>query len=209
MGIVAEKTDTKLMLMRSFSSKTAETHSWYDLYRALGAHALWVLYVDVALLLGGGGWRREYVESANGFVVGAGMISVDEEISSFDDLPSVVVEGVEGVGEATEGATGEEGAETGEATEGVEGMEEDEEERGLEEEEAGTFMLSNLFSNHWYNLFLSTGTRVSNKFLHFSSIATILISLGGTTGGGGGTEGIVMKGMGVEEEELERGLLGV
>lgn len=50
MGIMEEKMDTKLMLMRSFSSKTAETHSWYDLYRALAAEADCEEEEEVALL---------------------------------------------------------------------------------------------------------------------------------------------------------------
>lgn len=99
-------------------------------------------------------------------------------------LVDVVFPEMEVVGRTGVSTGGELGADTGDATEGGDAHE------GSAEEEAAAavtaaFMLSNLFSNHWYNLFLSTGTKVSIKSLHFSSIATNLrlIISGGERGG--------------------------
>lgn len=92
--------------------------------------------------------------------------------------------GEDTVGDAQDGTVSD--AQEGAVGEAHEGSEEEEEERAL----IAAFMLSNLFSNHWYNLFLSTGTSVSINTLHLSSTATILPSLGGITGGCGGAEGV-------------------
>jgi hypothetical protein len=101
--------------------------------------------------------------------------------------------GIDGIRGFTGVSTGGElGADTGDAHEGIAvgdaqegGADEDEEEDAAD----AAFMLSSLFSNHWYSLFLSTGTRVSMSILHLSSIATSFASSGGITGGGAGTVG--------------------
>jgi hypothetical protein len=216
--IVVPKTDAKLMLMRSFSSKMADTHSRYDLYLALEVEDDWMEEEDderdwdelsVSARALSGIMSSDFEDAgAAGVVAGVAIAVALGVVGDATDGVIGVATGAIGVGTTAvvigvvtatvvdEGRTGvSAGGELGADDVGRGTTVGDAHEGGVAGEALvvraaaaamAAFMFSSLFSNHWYNLLRSTGTRVSIKVLHFSSIATSFISLAGITGGGGG-----------------------